>query len=427
MKKTFSSFSFGCRVNHAEREEIDRQMIAKGFTQTQDNPSIFIINTCSVTHKAEREARQLVYKTKRENPDVQLVVTGCSATYWLKTGSYKSLPIDLLVDNTNKEYLVSLLQNKLNKTNRTIKNIDAVPATDKFLSTGRLVVKIQDGCHRFCSFCIVPYLRGLPKSTQIFNIVKTINSIQSPLSEVILTAINTEAYGKDTNESFLDLIKGVLSNTTIARVSFGSVHPWSITDEFIDFYKDNAEKQRLVKFFHIPLQSGSNRVLSLMKRCHTREDMMERVSRIYSIDATTFISTDIIVGYLEETDEDFSDTYDFLDKSPIHKFHVFRFSKRSMTAAYYLSKRLKEPTNKQKKDRSMALRKLSEKKFQKFKKSLIGYNSKALCLPKNDSLQECLLDNQISVFVHKNFASAGSMVSVSVDDYKKGVLFGKIV
>ncbi len=310
--QTFNSFSFGCRVNHAEREEIDQQMVRAGYNHTSSNPDVFIINTCSITHKAEREARQLIYKTKKNNPDTKIVVTGCSATYWLKTGTYRQLPVDLLVDNTNKEYLVKLLVKKMEGRRKKIearkwKMEDRV--NDKFINSGRLMVKIQDGCHRFCSFCIVPHLRGLPKSEKIASIVSRLKTYDNSLSEVILTAINTEAFGKDTEESFLDLVKTVLTQTNFSRLSFGSVHPWSVTDEFIDFYKkEQLNGQRLVKFFHIPLQSGSNRVLALMKRRHTREDMMERVKQINQINPMTFISTDIIVGYLEETDDDFRNT-----------------------------------------------------------------------------------------------------------------------
>lgn len=428
---SFDSFSFGCRVNHAEREEIDRQMIAAGFMQDKGNPDIFIVNTCSVTHKAEREARQLVYQKHKENPETKIVVTGCSATYWLKTGTYKELPIDLLVDNTNKEYLVELVKKRVKDRGKKIEKREWKAEDrlrDKFLSSGRLMVKIQDGCHRFCSFCIVPYLRGLPKSKKITDIVDLINSYEEDIREVTLTAINTEAFGKDTGETLIDLIKTVFSNTKVRRLSFGSVHPWSVTEEFIDFYKkEHQNGDRMVKFFHIPLQSGSNKILSLMKRCHTREDMMERVWDVYNINPNTFIATDIIVGYLEETEADFAETYDFLEKSPINKFHVLRFSKRQMTAAYYMSKRLKEPDNETKNDRSRLLRELSEKKYQAFQRKLIGYRSQALFLQKNENLQETLLDNQVPVYLEKSGIKPGSLKIVEVEEYKKGKLFGKIV
>ncbi|OGK20040.1 hypothetical protein A3C23_03595 [Candidatus Roizmanbacteria bacterium RIFCSPHIGHO2_02_FULL_37_13b] len=429
MPPTFDSFSFGCRVNIAEKEEIDRQMIIKGFKQTTVEPDIYIINTCSVTQKAEREARQLIYQVRKKQPQTKIVVTGCCSTYWLKSGKYTDLPVDLITDNLQKEYLVQLIKNKLLKN---IPLLDGRPKvvdilSDKFLLSGRLLVKIQDGCHRFCSFCIVPYLRGLPKSIPIKEIVNTINHSSDNIKEVVLTAINTEAFGKDSNEGFIELIKSVLKNTKVPRLSFGSVHPWSITNEFIDFYQQEQINNRLVNFFHIPLQSGSNKILTLMKRCHTREDMIDRVKRLASINKRIFISTDIIVGFLEETDNDFKDTYNFLDKSPISKFHVFRFSKREMTAGYYLAKRLKEPDNKTKIERSRLLRELSDEKFEAFQKSLLGYKSNALFLKNTDSIQEVLLDNQVPVYVEKTSIRPGDIKRIEVIKYQKDKLFGRII
>lgn len=399
-------------------------MIAAGYEQITGKPDIFIVNTCSVTHKAEREARQLVYKTKRDSPDTKIVVTGCSATYWLKTGTYNDLPIDVLVDNTNKEYLVELLQKQLKKkpTTRTRQR-----ATDKFISAGRMVIKIQDGCHRFCSFCIVPYLRGLPRSRSIADIVASIQQNANGMSEVILTAINTEAFGKDSGEVLLDLIKTILASTDVPRLSFGSVHPWSITDEFIEWYRQNKNSSRFAHFFHIPLQSGSNKTLTMMKRCHTREDMLSRVQKIADLNPFAFIATDIISGFLEESDDDFADTYDFLEKSPVSKFHVFRFSKRQMTAAFHLAKRVKEPDDKVKQERSKLLRELSDKKYKKFQESMIGYTSEALVINNSDAHAEVLTNNQVPVFIDGANLTPGSMMQIEITDYKKGKLFGKII
>jgi len=432
---SFFTYSFGCRVNMAEKEQIDKQMTAAGFFQNESKPDIYIINTCSVTHKAEREARQLIYQIKKKLPKAKIVITGCSATYWLKTGKYNDLPIDLITDNLQKEYLVQLIKKQLlnnvplsDGRLRVVSNKNEISdkKTDKFLSSGRFMVKIQDGCHRFCSFCIVPYLRGLPISRTISEIISLINE-NSQIKEAILTAINTEAFGKDTNESFLELVKVTLNRTKISRLSFGSVHPWSLTDEFLEFYKNNCENERLVHFFHIPLQSGSNKILQLMKRVHTREDMMMRVKQITAINETAFISTDVIVGFLEETDVDFQDTYEFLAKSPISKFHVFRFSKRELTASFYLAKRLKEPDEKTKIRRAKLLRDLSEVKYEAFKKSLLGYRSQALFLSPNGSQQEALLNNQIPVCLQKSGFEPGNLKTVEVVKYKNKKLFGRII
>jgi threonylcarbamoyladenosine tRNA methylthiotransferase MtaB len=478
---TFSSFAFGCRVNEAEKEALDEKMLEAGFSFNKKSPNIFIINTCAVTHKAEREARNLIYQIKRKNPKTKIVITGCSATYWQKNKLYEKLPIDLLVDNTNKEFLVELIKKRLlnqkkschsresgNLYNRFLiksgmTNLDnklqpfksvEYKLTSKFLISKRLLVKIQDGCQRFCTFCIVPYLRGLPKSRKIEEIVEEINKAchpelasgsnsletpilrirkhhnnKTPISEVILTAINTEAFGLDTGESFIDLIEKVLKNTSVPRLSFGSIHPWSITPQFINFYQKILATNRLVNFFHIPLQSGSNTILKLMKRGYTREEILEKLSALQKINPLSLLATDVIVGFLGETEAEFEETYRFLEKSPLVKFHIFRFSKRKNTAAFYMAKNLKEPTEQEKKKRAKALADLCAKKYFKFLEKNLGRLSTALILNKQENgFYEALLDNQLPIVIEKNKnIMPGEIVKVKVERIKNGRLVGKKV
>jgi len=428
---TFYSYSFGCRVNEAEKEEIDRQMAKKGFVFDEKNPNIFIINTCSVTHKAEREARQFIYQTRKKFPKTNIVVTGCSATYWLKNKSNKNLPIDLIIDNINKKYLVDLL---LKKYGQSVKN--STPSlksikSNKFVGSGRVMIKIQDGCQRFCTFCVVPYLRGLPNSEKIRNIESRINALGNNVKEVILTAINTEAFGYDSGEKLVDLIDTLIRNTTIPRISFGSIHPWSINDDFLNCYKKVLLQKRLVDFFHVPLQSGSDKILSLMKRGYKKSELGEKLIHLHKINPNALIATDVIVGFLEEEDKDFNDTYEFLEKSPISKFHIFRFSRRDKTAADYMAKRLSEPTSAEKTKRAKTLIDLGRKKYEIFQIKNIGRISSALFLEKEkDGLQEALLDNQLPIFFpikSKNRSIPGAIKNVKIIEFKNGRLFGKIV
>jgi len=433
---TFFSFSFGCRVNEAERETLDKQMLKEGFLYNKNNPSIFIINTCAVTHKAEREARNLIYQIKRKNPKTKIVITGCAATYWQKNKLYQSLPIDLLVDNLNKEFLVKILKKRLKKElkEKSYPSLSAcktlltnIRQKNKFLSSGRLLVKIQDGCQRFCTFCIVPYLRGLPKSKKINGIVEEINGQKDKISEVILTAINTEAFGYDSGEDFVDLIKKVLEKTSIPRLSFGSIHPWSITNQFINFYQKILTANRLVNFFHIPVQSGSNTILKLMKRGYKTEEIMEKLQALNKINPLSYLSTDVIVGFLEETDSEFEKTYQFLERSPLVRFHIFRFSKRKNTAAFYMAKNLNEPNEEEKKKRAQALTKLAAKKYQAFLEKNLNRPSTALILnKKQEDYFEALLDNQLSVLIkEEKKIKPGKIINVKVEKIKKGRLLGK--
>jgi threonylcarbamoyladenosine tRNA methylthiotransferase MtaB len=429
MKITFSSFAFGCRVNEAEKEVLDKKMLEAGFSFNKDSPNIFIINTCAVTHKAEREARNLIYQIKRKNPQTKIVITGCSATYWQKNKLYEKLPIDLLVDNTNKEFLVKIIKKRFyqgSALDRSGRNKGGITFS-KFLSSRRLLVKIQDGCQRFCTFCIVPYLRGLPKSKKIEEIVKEINNYPGKISEVILTAINTEAFGLDTGESFIDLIEKVLEKTSIPRLSFGSIHPWSITPQFINFYQKILTTNRLINFFHIPLQSGSNTILRLMKRGYTSEEILEKLSALEKINPLSLLATDVIVGFLGENKTEFEETYRFLEKSPLVKFHIFRFSKRKNTAAFYMAKNLKEPTEEEKKKRAKALAELFAKKYLKFLEKNLGRLSTALILNKQENgFYEALLDNQLPIVIEKNKdIMPGEIVKVKVERIKNGRLVGK--
>ncbi len=424
---SFYTYSFGCRVNQAEKEVIDQEMQKSGFSLKKELPDISVINTCAITHKAEREAKQLIFRLKRENPDGQVVVTGCSATYWKKNKLLKDLPIDLLVDNVNKEFLVKLIEKKLRGKNYNNKQVQTLIGKDKYLNSRRALFKIQDGCQRFCTYCIVPYLRGTPKSTKIADIILRINKYPD-LQEAILTAINTEAFGLDSGETLIQLTESVLSGTIVPRISFGSIHPWSINEEFFTYYKKILPINRLVNFFHVPIQSGSNKTLSLMKRGYTREEMLLKLNKLHKINPLALIATDVIVGFLDESKKDFMETVDFLKRSPISKFHIFRFSNRDNTAAHYIAKNLKEPSSSEKMRRAKILAKLGMVKYIDFLKKNIGRISPSLFLGNRDhGYQEALADNQIPVLVKTNKDLNGQLKKIKILEYKKGKLFGKIV
>lgn len=429
--KSFYTYSFGCRVNEAEKEEIDRQMLTKGFRFDEKKPDIFIINTCSVTHKAEREARQLIYQTRKKLPKTKIIITGCSATYWMKNNLYQQLPIDMLIDNVNKKYLVDLIKNRLSGKPMYNRSGYTKALKGKFVGSGRVMIKIQDGCQRYCTFCIVPYLRGMPKSEKIKNLELKIKNLKPTPKEVILTAINTQAFGYDTKESFVELLRTVIDKTNVPRISLGSLHPWSLTEDFFQFYKEYLPKKRLINFFHIPLQSGSDKILTLMKRGYKKEEMLEKFISIKRLNKSALIGTDIIVGFLEETDKDFQETYDFLEKAPIDKFHIFRFSRRKKTQADYLAKKFQEPSQKDKAKRAEALIKLGKVKLEKFMKKNVGRISSALLLEKKiNDFRQGLLDNQLPIFLStlpKQLDKAGEIVNVKVIEYKNGKLFGKII
>jgi threonylcarbamoyladenosine tRNA methylthiotransferase MtaB len=422
---TYLSFSFGCRVNQAEKETVDRDLTKAGFTRSEADPDLCLVNTCCVTAKAERESRQLIYQLRRKYPKAKIIITGCSATYWQRHRLYRNLPIDLIVENAKKDRLAKTLlktasPHQLSRGHLQLEN--------KLRQSGRAMVKIQDGCHRFCSYCIVPYLRGLPRSEKIKAIVKKVNFLEKPLSEVILTAINTEAFGYDTKETLINLLKAVIDKTKVPRISLGSIHPWSVNEEFFIFYREYLSQNRLVNYFHIPLQSGSDKILSLMKRGYTRTEFEDKLKRINQINPFALIATDIIVGFLGETDAEFEETYQFVKNSPISKLHIFPYSARINTAAYYLAKRYPEPDRTVKEKRAKALRELGKKKYQEFLDQNVGRVSTALFLKeKAGEYNQALLDNRVLAYIKTGKDLTGRIERIKIVGIKNGQLFGKII
>ncbi len=487
-------FSFGCRVNQAEMQNIGSQLTKLGYQYSENKPDFVIINTCAVTKKAEKEARQFIYQTRKKFPKAKIIATGCGVTKWLKDkklairkpsntqdklalGTRKNIEKLLsekkniiLIRNMDKDKIVSLISAKYKRQSAKQKHKSL---SDKYLSSKRMLVKIQDGCNRFCTYCIVPYLRGKPASKSIKYLVSSIKKNEKKIKEVILTAINTQAYGIDTGENFIDLIRAILEQTNIKRVSFGSINPWSINKEFITFYKkqitDNKQQltdnlhehsgkkqktenkkqkannsdnhfkpatcnlkpatcNRLVHYFHIPLQSGSDKILKLMNRGYTRTEFLKKINAIQKINPMALIATDVIVGFLDESEKDFADTYNFLKNSPISKFHVFRYSSREGTAAYFMSKKLKEPPEEVKKKRAQVLIELGRKKYARFLGKHIGKIFPALFLDKkNNGLQVGLLDNQIPIMVKTSRNLKGTIKFVKAEKVQKYQLLGKLI
>jgi threonylcarbamoyladenosine tRNA methylthiotransferase MtaB len=418
MYKTFFSYSFGCRVNQAEKEMLDSNLIKLGYSYNPIKPNIFIINTCAVTAKAEREARQLIYQTRRKYPKTKIIVTGCAATRWIRD-KINVKGVDLLVDNAIKNNLPNIIFNFQFSIFNQIPMINfSKNLNDKFLNSKRMFIKIQDGCQRFCTYCIVPYLRGKPKSVQIKDIVNQIKTVENNITEIVLAAINTEAFGLDTGEKLTDLIQEILDKTKIKRLCFGSIHPWSINQEFLNFYRQiltSNWKKRFIHFFHIPIQSGSDKMLKLMKRDYTTSEIIEKITAIKKINPFAFIGTDIITGFLDETDKDFEDTYNFLKKAPIDRFHIFRFSNRDNTAAWFMKKRMMEPTSAIKEKRAKTLIELGQRKYLAFLKKHIGKSFQTLILEKKiKDYHEALLENQVPVFVKIEDKYIGRIINIKV-------------
>jgi len=410
---------------------MDRELLSYGFSFTDVSPAFYIINSCAITAKAEREVRQHIYQTLKRYPHTTIIVTGCSATEWMNSDVQPPERTHFL-SNEHKRNIVPYILTLLKEP--VLASSFAPPCrgevTDKFMQSGRLTIKIQDGCTRFCSYCIVPQLRGTPTSSSIASIVQEIQGSSFPLDsikEVVLTAINTEYFGKESGQTIMDLVDAICKETTVPRISFGSINPWSITDDFLSWYKHNSQNSRLVHFFHIPIQSGSDSVLTRMNRQYTTQELFKKITAIKAINPLAFIGTDVIVGFPGETDVEFEETRKFLVNSSIDRFHIFRFSLRPHTAAETMIQMLGEPTPAEKATRSQTLLSIGETHLTQFMQNNISRTTSALCLePYKDGLQEALLDNQLPVYIQTDPLPAGTIVSIEITEMKNGRLRGRI-
>ncbi|NMM50453.1 tRNA (N(6)-L-threonylcarbamoyladenosine(37)-C(2))-methylthiotransferase MtaB [Marinigracilibium pacificum] len=376
MVKKVAFYTLGCKLNFSETSTISRQFEEKGFKKVSftDTPDIFIINTCSVTDNADKKCRKIVREARGISPDAYIAIIGCYAQLKPKEiseikgvdavlGAAEKFRLIELLDGFIKEKETRVLASEVSEANEFVHSHSINDRTRTFL-------KIQDGCNYLCSFCTIPLARGKSRSDTIENILSKANEIASTdVKEVVLTGVNTGDYGIVDGKRkyrFFDLVKELDNIEGIDRFRISSIEPNLLSNEIIKFA---SESNRFVPHFHIPLQSGSNKILKLMRRRYLRELYAERVAKIKSLMPDACIGVDVIVGFPGETDEDFKETYDFLNNLDVSYLHVFTYSERANTdAAVHEEVVPMKIRNK----RSKMLRILSEKKKRHFYESQLG-------------------------------------------------------
>jgi threonylcarbamoyladenosine tRNA methylthiotransferase MtaB len=375
MKKV-AFYTLGCKLNYSETSTIARMFEQKGYQKVEftDTPDIFIINTCSVTENADKKCYKVVREARGISPDSFIAIIGCYAQ--LKPKEISEIPgVDAVLGAAEKFRLVELLDGFVRKPETQIWASDIDKATQYNTSYSlydrtRTFLKVQDGCDYSCSFCTIPLARGSSRSDSIVNIVKAAREIAlSGVREIVLTGVNTGDFGIQNGtreERFIDLITQLDAVEGIDRFRISSIEPNLLTDEIIEFV---AKSTKLVPHFHIPLQSGSNKILRMMRRRYLRELYTERVTKIKSVMPHCCIGVDVIVGFPGETQEDFLETYQYLNELDISYLHVFTYSERENTLAATLKNVV--PGN-QRSDRSKMLHILSDKKRRKFYEDNIG-------------------------------------------------------
>jgi threonylcarbamoyladenosine tRNA methylthiotransferase MtaB len=418
MQKSVALHTLGCKLNFSETSTIGRLLENDGFVKKDFNEvaDVYVINTCSVTENADKECRQLVRRIQRKAPEAMVVITGCYAQ--LKPKEIAEIPgVDLVLGAAEKFNITQHLK-EITKGDSTkicscdIEDVNVFTASHSINDRTRTFLKVQDGCDYSCSFCTIPMARGKSRSDSIENVIANVKSIaESGGKEIVLTGINLGDFSpqlqptlspptgeeKEKNlakdkANFFSLIKELDKIEEIERFRISSIEPNLLTNEIVEFVSNSKS---FMPHFHIPLQSGSNKVLGMMKRRYKRELYAERVGLIKTLMPHCCIGVDVIVGFPGETDEDFKDTFDFLHSLDISYLHVFTYSERDNTTALQIKPivpiHIRNERNKQ-------LRNLSYQKMQYFTNLHIGQSRKVL-FEKNNSngMMEGYTDNYIKI------------------------------
>ena len=371
--KTIAFHTLGCKTNYSETSSISREIIKSGFEKVGYNElaDIYVLNTCSVTENANKDARKFVRKAKRNNPNATIVVIGCYAQ--LKPDEIGEIDgVDIVIGAKEKFNLINHLDGlELNKGTKILNSkIEYVSNFKSSYSLGertRSYLKVQDGCNYSCSFCTIPLARGKSRNDTIQNTIQVAKKIATTeVKEIVLTGINIGDYGNGSDESFSDLIKEMDSLSGIDRIRISSIEPNLLSNEIIEL---SASSKKLMPHFHIPLQSGSDNILKAMRRRYDTNLYSDLITNIKVKIPDVAIGVDVMVGFPGETESDFISTYNFIKKLDISYLHVFTYSERPNTDALNIDKIV---SIEKRRERSKKLHLLSEQKLLKFYDQFIG-------------------------------------------------------
>ena len=385
MNKSFAIYTFGCKLNFSESSDMARRLREQGW-QESDEPEAIIVNSCAVTHAAEKKVRNYVAHLHREYPNARIVVVGC----------YASLQAEVIRQWAGVEAVFGN-RDKLHAVNHILGL--PIPETPTFFSTyssndrTRSFLKIQDGCDYYCTYCTVAAARGESRSDSIEHVLQNIEKIHAEgLKEVNITGVNLGTFGKGTDENFYDLLKAIDKQHLVERVRISSIEPNLLTDEIIGLV---AQSDILMPHFHIPLQSGCDKTLAMMKRRYKRALFQDKIMKIKQLMPDACIAIDIIAGFPGETEEDFRDSYDFVKSLPLSYLHVFTYSRRPGTPAAAMKEQVPEQV---KHDRTNRLLELSETKKRFFYHEHVGETRPVLWESENvDGKMFGFTDNYIKV------------------------------
>lgn len=379
-------YTLGCKLNFSETSTIARSFRDMGYARVEfeDSPDVFVINTCSVTENADKKCKALVNKALKISPNAFVAIIGCYAQ--LKPQEIAAIPgVDLVLGASEKFNLPLYIKN-LRKNKEAEVHACEIASVNDFVASHskgdrtRTFFKVQDGCDYSCTFCTIPLARGKSRSESIDSTLAAAKRIilEDKPAEIVLTGVNTGDFGRHNGESFLGLIEELDKLEGVSRFRISSIEPNLLSDAIIDFC---ADSRKFVPHFHIPLQSGSNRVLRLMRRRYQRELYTGRIEHILQRNPETCIGVDVIVGFPGETEEDFMETYTYLNALPVSYLHVFTYSERDNTLAAQMPDSVPAA---ERANRSQMLRILSEKKKRSFYNNQLNKTLPVLWEAEND-------------------------------------------
>lgn len=360
--------SLGCKVNLYESEYITDQFQKAGYeiVPFQEIADVYIINTCSVTNTSDVKSRKVIHQAIRRNPDACIVAIGC---FIEANHDYHEDGVDILLGNANKSKVLEYVERYWQTKQKANYFVTPIPekfddmTMSTFLGRTRAFIKIQDGCENFCSYCIIPYVRGKCRSKNFQTVLEEIqNYVQHGYKEVVLTGIHTGNYGVDLGTDFAALLREIVKINGLVRLRISSIEITELTDEVLQIIRDNDV---IVDHLHIPLQAGSDKILRLMNRKYDLTYFKQKMEQIREIRPDISLTTDIIVGFPSETEEDFQDTLSFVREVQFSKVHVFPYSRRSGTVAADMAEQVPGDVKKDRVRRLLALSKELETEYMK--------------------------------------------------------------